>query len=203
MKIICIGKNYALHVKEMNSDIPEEPVFFMKPDSSLLLNNKPFFYPEFSKNIHYEVELVLKINRVGKNIEEKYAHRYFDEIGLGVDITARDIQKRCIEKGLPWEVAKSFDSSAVLGGFVPKNELPSPDNINFSLNKSGKEVQNDNSGNMLFSFDEIIAYVSKFLTLKTGDLIYTGTPPGVGPVEIGDRLEGYLEKQKMFDFMIK
>lgn len=203
MKIICIGKNYALHVKEMNSDIPEEPVFFMKPDSSLLLNNKPFFYPEFSKNIHYEVELVLKINRVGKNIEEKYAHRYFDEIGLGVDITARDIQKRCIEKGLPWEVAKSFDSSAVLGRFVPKNKLPSPDNINFSLNKSGKEVQNDNSGNMLFSFDEIIAYVSKFLTLKTGDLIYTGTPPGVGPVEIGDRLEGYLEKQKMFDFMIK
>jgi 2-keto-4-pentenoate hydratase/2-oxohepta-3-ene-1,7-dioic acid hydratase in catechol pathway len=203
MKIICIGRNYAEHVKELNNDIPKEPVFFMKPDSSLLIKNRPFFLPDFSQEIHFEVELVLKINRIGKNIGEKFAHRYYSEIGLGIDFTARDIQRRCKEKGLPWEIAKSFDASAVLGKFLSKDSFSEIDNIEFSLKKNGEEVQKGNSGNMIFSFDETIAYISRFCTLKMGDLIYTGTPAGVGQVKIDDRLEGYLGEQKMFDFMIK
>jgi 2-keto-4-pentenoate hydratase/2-oxohepta-3-ene-1,7-dioic acid hydratase in catechol pathway len=203
MKIICIGRNYTQHIKELNNDVPEEPVFFMKPDSSLLIKNRPFFIPDFSNEIHYEVELVLKINRIGKNIDKKFAHRYYEEIGLGVDFTARDIQAQCKKRGLPWEKAKSFDASAVLGDFAPKDALPETDNIGFSLHKNGEKVQEGNSADMIFSFDEIIAYLSKFVTFKMGDLIYTGTPAGVGQVKIGDRLEGYIGQQKMFDFMVK
>ena len=202
MKIICIGKNYAKHAKEMGSSVPDKPIFFLKPDTALLLKNRPFYYPNFSKEIHYETEIVVKINRVGKHIEEKFAHRYYNEIGLGIDFTARDLQRECKTKGLPWEPAKSFDNSAPLSEtFFDKNELP--DNINFSLNINGKTVQKGNTGELMFSFDKIISYISKFYTLKIGDLIFTGTPAGVGRVEIGDRLQAYLENKLMLDFEIK
>jgi acylpyruvate hydrolase len=203
MKIICIGHNYVKHIKELNNAIPEEPVFFMKPDSSLLLSNKDFYIPGFSNEIHHEVELVIKINRLGKSIEARFAHRYYDEIGLGVDFTARDIQRQLVVKGLPWEKAKAFDSAAVLGKFIPKEELGDLGNIDFSLKKNQVVVQQGNSNDMLFSFDTIIAHLSQFVTLKIGDLIYTGTPSGVGTVHIDDRLEGYIGEKKMFDFMVK
>lgn len=203
MKIICIGRNYAGHAKELNNKAPEQPVFFMKPDSALLLKNKPFFIPEFSKEIHHEVELVVKINRLGKHIEKKFANRYYDEIGLGIDFTARDIQNQCKEKGLPWEIAKAFDNSAALGNFINVGQLTDKSAINFELTKNNKLVQKGVSSSMLFSIDEIIAYISKFVTLKIGDLIYTGTPAGVGPVAIGDRLIGKLEGEVMFDFKVK
>lgn len=204
MKIICIGRNYVAHARELNNEVPEEPVFFMKPDSSLLRNNDPFYIPEWSNEIHHEIELVIKINRIGKNIEKRFAHRYFDEIGLGIDFTARDVQNKLKEKGLPWEKAKAFDQSAVLGGiFTNKSSFPDERNISFKLNINGKTVQAGNSALMIFSFEEIIANVSKYVTLKIGDLIYTGTPAGVGPVKIGDHLEGFLEEQKLLDFMIK
>lgn len=204
MKIICIGRNYVAHARELNNEVPEEPVFFMKPDSSLLRNNDPFYIPEWSNEIHHEIELVIKINRIGKNIEKRFAHRYFDEIGLGIDFTARDVQNKLKEKGLPWEKAKAFDQSAVLGGiFTNKTSFPDERNISFKLNINGKTVQAGNSALMIFSFEEIIANVSKYVTLKIGDLIYTGTPAGVGPVKIGDHLEGFLEEQKLLDFMIK
>ena len=203
MKIICIGHNYVKHIKELNNAIPEEPVFFMKPDSSLLLSNKDFYIPGFSNEIHHEVELVIKINRLGKSIEARFAHRYYDEIGLGVDFTARDVQRQLVAKGLPWEKAKAFDSAAVLGKFIPKEELGDLGNIDFSLKKNQVVVQQGNSNDMLFSFDTIIAHLSQFVTLKIGDLIYTGTPSGVGTVHIDDRLEGYIGEKKMFDFMVK
>ena len=203
MKIICIGRNYLKHARELEHDIPTEPVFFMKPDSSLLLDNRHFFIPEFSKEIHHEVELIVKINRLGKSIESKFANRYYDEIGLGVDFTARDLQRQLIEKGLPWEKAKAFDSSAVLGQFIPKQELGDLGQIDFSLRKNGEEVQVGNSRDMIFNIDTIIEYVSQFVTLKIGDLIYTGTPAGVGPVKINDRLEGFIGNRKMFDFLVK
>lgn len=203
MKIICIGHNYIKHIKELNNAIPVEPVFFMKPDSSLLLSNKDFYIPGFSNEIHHEVELVIKINRLGKSIEARFAHRYYDEIGLGVDFTARDIQRQLVAKGLPWEKAKAFDSAAVLGKFIPKEELGDLGNINFSLKKNEVVVQQGNSNDMLFSFDTIIAHLSQFVTLKIGDLIYTGTPSGVGTVHIEDRLEGYIGEKKMFDFKVK
>jgi 2-keto-4-pentenoate hydratase/2-oxohepta-3-ene-1,7-dioic acid hydratase in catechol pathway len=203
MKIICIGRNYAEHAKEMNAAVPKEPVFFLKPDTALLKDKQPFYYPDFSKEIHHEIELVLKITKNGKNIDQEFAHKYYEEIGIGIDFTARDIQAMCKEKGLPWEKAKAFDQSAPLGNFIKKEKLTSLQNIQFKLLINGKTVQNGNTKDLLFSFDTIISYVSKFITLKTGDLIYTGTPEGVGPVKIGDRLEGFIEEYKLLDFEIK
>lgn len=203
MKIICIGRNYAEHAKEMNAAVPKEPVFFLKPDTALLKDNQPFYYPDFSTEIHHEIELVLKITKNGKNIDAEFAHKYYDEIGIGIDFTARDIQAMCKEKGLPWEKAKAFDHAAPLGSFIKKEKFPSLQNIHFNLLINGKTVQAGNTKDLLFSFDTIISYVSKFITLKTGDLIYTGTPEGVGPVKIGDRLEGYIEEHKLLNFEIK
>jgi 2-keto-4-pentenoate hydratase/2-oxohepta-3-ene-1,7-dioic acid hydratase in catechol pathway len=204
MKIICIGRNYAAHVEELKNEMPAEPIFFMKPDSSLLRNNEPFFIPDWTNEVHHEIELVIKINRLGKNIEKRFAHRYFDEIGLGIDFTARDVQNQLREKGLPWEKSKAFDKAAVLSSvFFMKSIFSDLDSINFKLDVNGEVVQEGNSGLMIFSFDEIISHVSKYVTLKIGDLIYTGTPAGVGPVKIGDHLEGYLKDKKLLDFMIK
>ncbi|MGZ4042721.1 MAG: fumarylacetoacetate hydrolase family protein [Bacteroidia bacterium] len=203
MKIICIGRNYAEHAKEMNAAVPTEPVFFLKPDTAIIKDNAAFYYPDFSKEIHHEVELILKINKPGKNIEVQFANKYYDEIGIGIDFTARDIQAKCKEKGLPWEKAKAFDGSAPIGKFIEKSKLKDPDNINFQLNINGKLVQKGNTKDLLFSFDALIAYVSKFFTLKKGDLIFTGTPEGVGPVAIGDRLQASIENQCLLDFEIK
>lgn len=204
MKIICIGKNYLAHVQEMNTNVPEEPVFFMKPDSALLRNNQPFYIPDWTKEVHHEIELVLRVCRLGKNIEKRFAHRYFDAIGLGIDFTARDVQYELKKKGLPWEKAKAFDQAAVISSTFPAaSSFPEKDAIKFTLNINGKPVQKGNSGLMIFDFEEIISHVSKYITLKIGDLIYTGTPAGVGPVKIGDRLEGYLEDEKLLDFTVK
>lgn len=204
MKIICIGRNYSEHARELNNDIPTEPVIFMKPDSALLRNNDPFYIPSFSEDVHYECELVVRINRLGKNIEAKFANRYYDELGLGIDFTARDLQAKLKDKGLPWEKAKAFDRSAVISNdFIPKTELPDAGNIKFQLKKNGEVVQNGDTSFMLFPINELISQVSNYFTLKIGDLIYTGTPAGVGPVAIGDRLEGFLEGRKMFDFEVK
>ena len=204
MKIICIGRNYVAHAQELNNDIPEEPVIFMKPDSALLRNNEPFFIPEWTNEVHHEIELVLRVCRLGKNIEKRFAHRYYDEVGLGVDFTARDVQNELKKKGLPWEKAKAFDQAAVISStFFPVSIFPTPETIRFKLNINGQTVQEGNSGLMIFGFDEIISHISKYITLKIGDLIYTGTPAGVGAVKIGDRLEGYLEDKKLLDFMVK
>lgn len=204
MKIICIGRNYVAHAKELNNEVPQEPVLFLKPDTALLRNNDPFYIPDWSNNLHHEVELIVKINRIGKNIEQKFAHRYYEEIGLGIDFTARDVQDRLKEKGLPWEKSKAFDHSAVISReFIPVDSLPDRNAIHFRLDINGKTVQEGDSSLMIFPIDAIISQVSKYFTLKIGDLIYTGTPAGVGPVKIGDRLEGFLEGQKMFDFMVK
>jgi len=203
MKIICIGRNYADHARELNNPVPASPVFFMKPDSSLLNNNKPFFYPDFSHEIHYETEIVLKICRLGKRIEKQFAHRYYAEIGIGIDFTARDLQQVCKKEGHPWEIAKAFDQSAALGSFIPKSTLPDLSAIRFELQLNDKTVQSGNTKDLLFSFDELISYVSTFVTLKTGDLIYTGTPAGVGPVAIGDHLVASVEGQVLLDFRVK
>ena len=204
MKIICIGRNYVAHAKELNNEVPDEPVFFMKPDSALLRNNDPFYLPGWTNDVHHEIELVIKIKRLGKNIGKRFAHRYYDEIGLGIDFTARDVQQKLKEKGLPWEKAKAFDQSAVLGStFIDKNEFSDLKNISFRLLKNGNLVQDGNSSLMIFDFDEIISQISRYITLKIGDLIYTGTPAGVGAVGIGDRLEGFLGERKLFDFEIK
>ena len=204
MKIICIGRNYAAHAKELNNDVPEEPVFFMKPDSALLRNNEPFYIPDWTKEVHHEIELVIRINRLGKNIEKRFAHRYYEEIGLGIDFTARDVQNELKQKGLPWEKAKAFDRAAVIGStFVQANDFPDRQNISFRLDINGETVQEGSSALMIFDFDDIIAHVSKYVTLKIGDLIYTGTPAGVGPVKAGDQLEGYLEGKKLLDFLIR
>jgi len=204
MKIICIGRNYSEHIRELQNETPTEPVVFMKPDSALLRNNDPFYIPGFSQDVHYECELVVRINRLGKNIEPRFANRYYDEIGLGIDFTARDLQNKLRDKGLPWEKAKAFDRSAVIcTDFVPKAELPDVNAIKFQLKKNGELVQNGDSAYMLFPIDELVSYVSNFFTLKIGDLIYTGTPAGVGPVAIGDRLEGFLDGRKMFDFEVR
>lgn len=203
MKIFAIGMNYARHVEEMANKLSEEPVFFMKPDSALLLNNKPFFYPEFSKEIHYEAEVVFKVCRLGKSIARKYAHRYLAEATIGIDFTARDIQYRCKEKGLPWEVCKSFDSSAAVGSFVPLSELPHRNELNFRLDINGVTVQQGNTRDMIFPIDHIVSELSRYFSLRVGDMIYTGTPQGVGPVHIGDHLQGYLEDQLLLDFYIR
>lgn len=203
MKIICIGRNYAEHAKEMNAAVPENPVFFMKPDSALLPPKNPFFYPDFTKDLHYECEVVVRINRLGKNISEKFAHTYYNEIGLGIDFTARDLQQVCKEKGLPWEIAKSFENSApVSKDFIDKSTLDL-ENLNFSMQQNGTVVQQGNTKDMLFSIDQIIAYLSQFMTLKIGDLIFTGTPAGVGPVAIGDTLTGFIEGRQMFEVKVK
>ncbi|NQU55505.1 MAG: fumarylacetoacetate hydrolase family protein [Bacteroidetes bacterium] len=204
MKIICIGRNYVAHIQELKNEMPEEPIFFMKPDSALLRNNDPFYIPDWTNEVHHEIELVLKINRIGKNIEKRFAHRYFDEVGLGIDFTARDVQNKLKAKGLPWEKAKAFDKAAVLSNtFVAKSDFANPKAIPFKLDINGSLVQSGNSELMMFDFEEVISHVSKYVTLKMGDLIYTGTPAGVGAVKIGDHLEGYLEDRKLLDFMIK
>lgn len=204
MKIICVGRNYAAHARELNNDVPEVPVIFLKPETALLPKNHPFFYPEFSKDIHFETELVVRINRLGKHISEKHAHKYYNEIGIGLDFTARDVQQECKAKGLPWERAKSFDHAAPVGRkFLHVNHLPDRHNISFHLLKNGEMVQQGKSGDMIFSIDRIIAEVSTFLTLKIGDLIFTGTPAGVGPIQIGDRLEGYVENQHLLTVNVR
>ncbi len=202
MKIICIGRNYAKHIEELQNERPTDPVIFMKPDSAILLKNNPFIIPPFSDDIHYEVELVVRINRIGKFIDRKFAHKYYDEIGLGIDFTARDLQSRLKEKGLPWEKAKAFDGSAVVGNFVDKSEL-NLESIGFQLLKNGEVVQDGNSSHMLWKIDEIVSYVSQFFTLKIGDLIFTGTPEGVGRVQADDVLEGRLEGKRMFRVKVK
>ena len=203
MKIICIGRNYVNHAKELGNAIPSEPVFFLKPDTAISPKGHPFFIPDFTSNVHYEVELIIKINRLGKHIEEGFAYKYYQEIGLGIDFTARDIQEEIKAKGLPWEKAKGFDGSAVISrSFIPKEELDI-NNINFKLEKNGDNVQVGNSKDMLFNFDKIIAYISQFYTLKIGDLIYTGTPAGVGQVNNGDILKGFIGTQKMFEVKVR
>jgi len=203
MKIICIGRNYAEHAKELGNPLPETPVFFLKPNTSLLIRNRPFFYPDFSKDIHYETELVIKMNKNGRYIAEKFAHTYYDEIGLGIDFTARDLQRKCKEKGLPWEIAKGFDQSAPVSKFISFSTLENKEDISFHLKLNETIVQKSSSKHMIFSFERIISYVSQFITLKMGDLIFTGTPEGVGPVKIGDRLTGYIGQKKMLDFKVK
>jgi 2-keto-4-pentenoate hydratase/2-oxohepta-3-ene-1,7-dioic acid hydratase in catechol pathway len=203
MKIICIGRNYAEHAKELGNNVPTEPVFFCKPDSAILPRSNPLFIPPFTNDLHYEVELIIKIDRLGKNIEEQFADRYYSTIGLGIDFTARDVQEEQKKKGLPWEKAKAFDGSAVVSkDFLSLEDLDRT-NIRFSLRKNGELVQNGSSSDMIFNFNKIIAYVSQFMTLKIGDLIFTGTPSGVGPVAINDVLEGYLGEKKMFKVNIK
>ena len=203
MKIFAIGQNYIEHNKEMNSANPAEPIVFMKADTAALRGNKPFFLPDFSKEIHYETELIIKFNRIGRNISPRFAHRYYDEIGLGVDFTARDLQKRFKQEGKPWEISKAFDNSAVIGSFIPKEVIADIQNIDFHLDLNGNIVQQGNSKDMIFPVSELIAYISKFFTIKIGDILYTGTPVGVGKVSIGDRLQGYIFDKKMFDFQVK
>ena len=203
MKIICIGRNYVNHVKELKNNNPEEPLFFLKPDTSIQPKGHPFFIPDFSNNIHYEVELIIRINKIGKHIEERFAYKYYNEIGLGIDFTARDIQEELKEKGLPWEKAKGFDGSAQISKiFINKSDLDL-NNISFYLLQNGNEVQRGNSLQMIFSFEKIISYISRFYTLKIGDLIFTGTPSGVGKVEKGDNLVGYIEEKEMLRVVVK
>lgn len=203
MKIIAVGQNYRAHNEEMHQSNPSEPVIFMKPDSAILRANKPFFIPEFSKEIHYETELLVKINRLGKYISPKFAHRYYDEIGLGIDFTARDLQQKLKAEGKPWELAKAFDGSAVVGDFLPKERCGDLNNLPFYLDINQKTVQKGNSKDMIFEIDYLISFISQYFTLKIGDIIFTGTPVGVGKVEIGDRLEGYVLDNKMFDFNVR
>ncbi len=203
MKCICVGRNYGAHAKELNNAIPEEPILFLKPQTSLLRDNKPFYMPEWTSDLHYELEVVLRVCKQGKYIEEKFAHKYFDEVTVGIDFTARDLQAQQKAKGLPWEIAKAFDNSAVAGQMRKVSEIGKSGSFDFYLLLNGSEVQHGNTDDMIFSFSKVIAYASQFFTLQVGDLIYTGTPAGVGAVQIGDKLEGYLEKEKLFDFEIK
>jgi len=203
MKIICVGRNYAAHAKELNNAVEEEPVIFLKPDTALLNNNQDFYLPDFSNDIHYETEVVVKINKAGKHIDEKFAHRYYDSISLGIDFTARDLQSMLKAKGLPWERAKAFDGSAVIGSFLPLADVGMMSDLNFSMNLNGQQVQSANTSEMVFSVDKVIAFVSRFITLKTGDLIYTGTPQGVGKVNVGDNLVGFLGDKELFNFKVK
>jgi acylpyruvate hydrolase len=203
MKIICIGRNYADHAKEMKAEVPTEPVFFMKPDTSLLKDGNDFYFPEFTKDLHYECEMIVRIDKMGKHIAEKHAHKYYSQITLGIDFTARDLQQKCKEKGLPWEIAKGFENSAPISTEWIDVKDVDLSKLNFSLSKNGETVQVGNTNDMIFSVDQLISYLSQFFTLKTGDLIYTGTPAGVGPVSIGDKLEGFIGERKMFQFEIK
>lgn len=203
MKIICIGRNYVKHIEELQNEKPSEPVVFLKPDSAILLKQHPFVIPEFSDDIHHEVEILVKINKVGKYIEPKFAHNYYDEIGLGIDFTARDLQTKLKEKGLPWEKAKAFDGSAVIGDFLPKKLFSSLENINFELTKNKESVQKGNTSLMLWKIDELISHVSQYFTLKIGDIIFTGTPEGVAKVNPNDVLEGYIENKLLFKIQVK
>jgi acylpyruvate hydrolase len=204
MRIFAIGRNYVEHIKELNNERPDEPVIFTKPDTALLRNNAPFYLPDFSKDVHHEVELVLRICKEGKNLQEKFASKYYDAIGIGIDFTARDLQQKAKEKGLPWDIAKGFNGSApVSDKFLPIDALKNLGNINFSLKINGELKQQGNTSLMLFGFDYIIAYLSRFFTLRTGDLIFTGTPKGVGPVKVGDTLSAYIEDEKLLEFEVK
>ncbi|NVO18130.1 MAG: fumarylacetoacetate hydrolase family protein [Bacteroidetes bacterium] len=203
MKIICIGRNYSEHAKELNNAVPTEPVFFIKPDTALLIRNRPFYYPDFTKDLHYECEIVYRVCKVGKHISPKFALTYIDAVALGIDFTARDLQQKAKEKGLPWEPAKAFDYSAPVSTFIPITDFKDLNNLNFSLDLNGTAVQQGNSKDMIFSIETIIAYVSRFVTLRTGDYIFTGTPSGVGPVKIGDKLEAFLESKRMLACEIK
>jgi len=202
MKIICVGRNYIDHINELSNQKPEEPVIFIKPDTSVLNNGFPFVIPEFSNDVHHELEVVVKINKVGKYIQPKFAHKYYSQIGLGIDFTARDLQSKLKEKGLPWEIAKSFDGATVLGTFVDKDQFDDLQNLSFQLEKNRTIVQSGNTQDMLWKIDELIAYASQFFTLKTGDVIFTGTPAGVAKVNPGDELEGFLEDQKLLSVKV-
>ncbi|MUP46267.1 FAA hydrolase family protein [Gramella sp. BOM4] len=204
MKIICVGRNYTEHIEELKNEKPDEPVLFQKPDTSILLKKQPFFIPDFSDDIHYEVEVLVKIKKIGKHIQAKFAHKYYDEIGLGIDFTARDLQQKLKDKGLPWEKAKAFDGAAVIGNkWIDKTEFEDVNDLNFRLERNEEVVQQSNTSHMLWKIDELIAYISTYFTLKIGDIIFTGTPAGVGKVESEDRLTGYLEDKKMFSIKVK
>jgi 2-keto-4-pentenoate hydratase/2-oxohepta-3-ene-1,7-dioic acid hydratase in catechol pathway len=203
MKLICIGRNYTEHIKELENEKPTDPVVFLKPDTSILLKKQPFFIPDFSRDVHYEVEILVKINKVGKHIDKKFAHKYYDEIGLGIDFTARDLQRQLKAKGLPWEKAKAFDGAAVIGKWLPKENFKDIDNIAFSLYKNNTLVQDANTNLMLWKIEELIEYVSKYFTLKIGDIIFTGTPAGVGKVVANDKLKGFIEKEELFSITVK
>ena len=203
MKIICVGRNYSEHIKELDNQRPEEPVLFMKPDSAVILKNNPFIIPTFSSDIHFEVEVLVKINKIGKHISREFAPDYYEEVGLGIDFTARDLQSKLKEKGLPWERAKGFDGSAMVGQFVNKQTLGDLENLEFSLQKNEEIVQKGNTADMLWKIDELIEYISKYFTLKIGDIIFTGTPSGVGPVSHGDQLVGFVNNQEFFSVKVK
>ena len=203
MKILCVGRNYADHILELSNEQPDDPVIFLKPETAIPLKNEPFFYPDFSKDVHYEVEILVKINRVGKNIDEKFAHKYYDEIGVGIDFTARDVQSKLKAKGLPWELAKAFNGSAPISTFVPKTDFPDLNNVNFRLNLNGEIRQQGNTNLMLFKIDYLISFVSRYFLLQKGDILFTGTPKGVGPVQIGDTLTAYIEDRKMLEIGVK
>jgi len=203
MKLICIGRNYTKHIEELENEKPTDPVVFLKPDTAILLKKQPFFIPDFSDDVHHEVEILVKINKVGKHIDRKFAHKYYDEIGLGIDFTARDLQSQLKAKGLPWEKAKAFDGAAVLGKWLPKSNFDNVNDINFQLHKNGEVVQDGNTNLMLWKIDELIEYVSKYFTLKIGDIIFTGTPAGVGKVIANDKLKGYIENEEMFSITVK
>ncbi len=203
MKLICIGRNYTEHIKELANEKPTDPVIFLKPDTAILIKKQPFFIPDFSNDVHHEVEILVKINKVGKYIDKKFAHKYYDEIGLGIDFTARDLQSKLKEKGLPWEKAKAFDGAAVIGEWINVSEIRDVNNINFSLQKNDELVQKGNTSHMLWKIDEIIEYVSKYFTLKIGDIIFTGTPAGVSKVNANDKLIGFIENTQMFSITVK
>jgi 2-keto-4-pentenoate hydratase/2-oxohepta-3-ene-1,7-dioic acid hydratase in catechol pathway len=203
MKIICVGRNYVEHIEELNNKAPKDPVLFLKPDTAILLKKQPFFIPEFSVNVHHEVEILVKINRIGKHIDRKFAHKYYDEIGLGIDFTARDLQSQLKKSGLPWEKSKAFDGSAVIGNFVSKTKYTNINNINFSLKRNNEIVQRGNTSLMLWKIDTLIEYISKYFTLKIGDVIFTGTPSGVGKVFSDDVLNGFVEEEEMFSIKVK
>jgi len=203
MKIICVGRNYAEHIEELKNAVPKDPVLFLKPDTSILLKKQPFFIPEFSNDVHHEVEILVKINRIGKHIDRKFAHKYYDEIGLGIDFTARDLQSELKEKGLPWEKAKAFDGAAVIGKFLPKSNFKDINDINFRLEKNDEVQQAGNTSLMLWKIDTLIEYISKYFTLKIGDVIFTGTPSGVGKVNSNDVLKGFVEENELFSIKVK
>jgi len=203
MKITSIGRNYTEHIKELENEKPTDPVIFLKPDTAILINKQPFFIPDFSNDVHYEVEILVKINKVGKHIDKKFAHKYYNEIGLGIDFTARDLQNKLKEKGLPWEKAKAFDGAAVIGNWMPVSEIKEVNNINFSLHKNDELVQTGNTSHMLWKIDELIEYISKYFTLKIGDIIFTGTPAGVGKVFANDKLKGFIENTQIFSITVK
>ena len=203
MKIICVGRNYVEHIQELNNETPDDPVIFLKPETAIPLKNEPFFYPDFSTDVHYEVEVLVKINRVGKNIDEKFAHKYYDEIGIGIDFTARDVQSKLKAKGLPWELAKAFNGSAPVSPFMPKTEFSNLQDLSFRLDVNGETRQLGNTSLMLFKIDYLISFVSRYFLLQQGDILFTGTPKGVGPVQVGDRLTAYIEDRKMLEIDVK